>query len=130
MKSGLLKMLVAMFALLVLAGCYKPLDGRGVKVGVPFKKDKLYAKYERDLPRVFAASKEALALYGTLTREDAVNNVLEAKVDQSTVWVALMADDPGLTSVTVQARTKGGRADLELANEIDKQIALRLVEVE
>ena len=34
--------------------------------------------------------------------------------------------DPKVTRVLVQCRTKGGGADLALASEIDKRIALRL----
>jgi hypothetical protein len=35
--------------------------------------------------------------------------------------------DQRVTKVTVQVRTKGGVADVALAAEIDKQIAIRLV---
>jgi hypothetical protein len=35
--------------------------------------------------------------------------------------------DPIVTQVTVQTRTQSGVSDIELAHEIEKQIALRLV---
>jgi hypothetical protein len=34
--------------------------------------------------------------------------------------------DPKVTRVIVQVRTKGGGTDIDLASEIDKQIALHL----
>ena len=43
-----------------------------------------------------------------------------------TVWVKVEPVDAGTTRVIVQARTKGGGSDLDLASDIDKQIALRL----
>jgi hypothetical protein len=34
--------------------------------------------------------------------------------------------EPKISRVLTQARKKGGRSDIDLASEIDKQIALRL----
>ena len=59
--------------------------------------------------------------------ENTISKTLWAKVDTRTVWVKVEEAEPKITSVTVQARTKGGVADIALASEIDKQIALRLV---
>jgi len=39
---------------------------------------------------------------------------------------AQTSPDPKMTRVTTQVRTKFGNSDLDLAGEIDKQIALRL----
>lgn len=128
MKQRILHLLTAVLLTAFLAGCYNPVDGTGLKAGVPFKKDRLVSRYERPMEEVFKASKVALEMYGTLSREDRINNTVSAKVDQRTVWVKVIEEDPNLSTVIVQVRTKGGGTDLELANEIDKQIALRLVE--
>ena len=44
-----------------------------------------------------------------------------------TVWVAVDEIEPKVSRVRVQARTKGGRGDIDLASEIDKQIYGKLI---
>lgn len=107
------------------AGCVKTMDGH-MKAGVPFIKDKIVSSYERPVAQIFAASKEVLAANGTLNREDTINKTLEAKVNQRTVFVKVSEVDPNVTQVIVQVRTKAGVSDIDLAAELDKQIALRL----
>ena len=94
--------------------------------GVPLRKDKIESRYERPAAPVHAAAKEALAMYGTLIGDDAIKQVLEAKVNQRSVWVKITEEEPNLTLVQTQVRTKAGGTDIDLAAEIDKQIALRL----
>ncbi len=111
----------------LVAGCVETVDGRS-QAGVPFVKDKVEGRYERPAPQVFAAAKKVLAFNGTLTGENTINNSLEAKVNQDSVWVRVEEmDTTKVSHVIVQARTKGGGTDLDLAHEIEKQIALQLV---
>ena len=69
---------------------------------------------------------------GVLTSEGttyAPNNeakVVQGRVNERTVWVRIAAVDPQITSVTVQTRTSGGGSDLDLADQIDKEIAVKL----
>ena len=49
-----------------------------------------------------------------------------ASRDSRTVWVRIEEADPKVSKVTVQVRTNGGGADIELASEVDKRIALQL----
>ena len=51
----------------------------------------------------------------------------EGKVNQRTVYVRVEGVEPKVTAVSVQTRTSGGGSDIELAHEIEKQIALKLV---
>jgi len=51
----------------------------------------------------------------------------EGKVNQRSVWVRVEQIDPKISSVRVQTRTKGGGTDADLAHELEKQIALKLV---
>ena len=67
-----------------------------------------------------------LELNGTLTGENTINASLEAQVDNRGVFVRVDEVEPGVSRVQVQARKKGGGADIDLAAEIDKQIALKL----
>jgi hypothetical protein len=109
----------------VLAGCQSTPDGR-MRAGVPFVKDTFEGRYQRPVPQIFAASRQVLELNGTLTMENTINNTLEAKVDNRTVIVKVDEVEPGVSRVLVEARKKAGGRDLELAAEIEKQIALRL----
>jgi hypothetical protein len=51
------------------------------------------------------------------------------KVDEETVYVKVDAVDTSkpITSVVVQVRSRGGSTDLDLTQEIQKQIALGLI---
>jgi len=123
-KSFLILASITLLSIFV-TGCVKTADG-DMKAGVPFKKDKIVSRYERPAPVVFEAAKEALAMYGALTGEDMIKQVIEAKVNQRSVWVKVLEEEPNLTTVVTQVRTKMGGTDIDLAAEIDKQIALRL----
>ena len=109
----------------VTPGCYQTMDDRS-KFGVPFKKDKIAGQYERNLEQVQAAAQKVLQFNGTITANDIVNRVLVGKIDTRSVYVKLTEVEPNLTGVTVQARKKNGTADIDLAAEIEKQIALQL----
>jgi hypothetical protein len=69
---------------------------------------------------------------GAIARESILNpganqvKTIEAKVNGRNVWVRVEPVDTKVTSVTVQVRTKGGGSDLELTQELQKQIAVRL----
>lgn len=115
--------LVALVA--TLTGCYSTPDGRN-RMGIPFAKDKIESRYERPVDKIVAAAKEVLAFNGTLTSDNTITHVLEARIDNRTVWVKVDEVDANLSRVVVQARRKGGSSDIDLASEIDKQIALRL----
>ena len=110
----------------LLAGCVNTIDGRNA-MGVPLVKDSVSARYPRSPLEIWAAAKDVLAHDGTLFSEDTLRSTLEASVDTKTVWVKVEPVDQQLTKVTVQVRTKSGGADVGLAAQIDKEIALRLV---
>jgi len=108
-------------------GCYSTVDGR-VKAGVPrpLAKDTIEGRYERSAEEIFAAAKKVLQHNGNLYGENTISKTLEAKIDNSTVRVAVDVVETKTTRVRVQARRKTGTADIELASEIEKQIALSL----
>ena len=97
-----------------------------MKVGVPLAKDTIESRYERSVDQIFEAAKDVLKLNGTLYGENTISKTLEAKIDTRTVRVAVDEVEPKVSRVRVQARRKSGTADIALASEIDKQIALRL----
>jgi hypothetical protein len=106
------------------AGCFTPPDGHS-RFGPPVK-DKIESRYERPVDQIFAAAKEVLRFNGTLYGENTISHSLEAKVDTRTVWVSVDEVEPKVSRVVVQARKKNRTGDIDLAAEIDKQIALRL----
>lgn len=116
---------------LVVSGCVGTLDGRH-RAGVPFVKDSVEGRYERPVERVYSAAREVIRYNGTLIRESTQHGetntvrVLEGKVNQRSVWVRVEPLDPKVTRVVVQVRTPAGGKDLDLAHELEKQIALQL----
>ena len=97
-----------------------------MKMGMPLVKDKIESRYHRSIPQIIAAAKVVLARNGSLVSDDTINNTVTARVDTRTVWVKATEVDANVTGVIVQARAKSGAADVDLASEIDKQIALHL----
>lgn len=117
---------------LVGAGCVSTVDERKT-AGVPFIKDRIEGRYERTVEQVADAAKEVVRSNGVLVNESTLYNqtnavkTVEGKVNQRTVWVRIEGIDPKVTAVTVQTRTPGGGSDIDLAHDLEKQIALKLV---
>jgi Protein of unknown function (DUF3568) len=125
-------MLVALLGgLVIMTGCVSTVNDRST-AAVPFVKDKFEGRYKRTPDQVYAAAVEVIKFNGTVTRESILNpgpnqvKTLEGKVNTRNVWVRVQAVDPMVTSVTVQVRTKGGGSDLDLTQELQKQIAVKL----
>lgn len=112
-------------ATLCLSGCVGTLDGRH-QAGMPWVKDRIETRYEFGPAQLWTAAKDVLKHQGTLQGEDTLKNVLEGSVDERKIWIRVEEFDTRTTRLYVQARTKGGAPDLEMAAFIDKQIAVRL----
>jgi hypothetical protein len=125
MKMKFLMALAILSFSVFLTGCVSTVDGHS-KMGMPFTKDSVDSRYERPMNTLIAAAKAVLGTIGTVVSHDVISNVVTAKVGNSTVWVKVMEVEPRLSAITVQARVKGGAADVDLASEVDKQIALHL----
>lgn len=117
---------------LIGAGCVPTVTGRSTG-GVPFVKDAVEGHYERTVDQVFDAAKDVVKFNGALVNESILHSetntvkTVEGKINQRNVWIRVEAMDPKVTGVIVQTRTKGGGTDIDLAHEIEKQIALKLV---
>jgi len=109
----------------MMTGCVSTVDGRS-KAGVPFAKDKVESRYERSVAQIIDATRIVLARNGTITGDDNITKTVTARIDTRTVFVKVTEIEPKISGVLVQARTKGGGADIYLASEMDKQIALQL----
>jgi hypothetical protein len=125
MKKQVLSILALGVAAVVFTGCVSTVDGH-VRGGVPFRKDRIVSKYERPVGALFDASKAVITANGTLQAENRVNNSLVGKVDTRTVYIKIDEDQPTVSKITVQVRTSAGGVDIDMASELDKQIALKL----
>jgi Protein of unknown function (DUF3568) len=116
---------------IVTAGCISTATGSHT-AAVPFQKDTVKGRYERTVDQVYQASVAVIQNNGVIVTEyiphDTTNSVrsLLGKVNQGKVWVSVEAVDPKITEVTVQARTQYGVSDLDVAHELEKEIALQL----
>jgi hypothetical protein len=121
-----LSVLLAVCLAPFLSGCVSTVDGRS-QAGMPLSKDTITSNYERPVEQIFVAAKDVLKLNGTLISENTINHSLEAKIDTKKVWVAVDEVEPKVSRVRVQVRSGGGRGDIDLASEIDKQIYGKLI---
>lgn len=126
MKKNALAFLMAVSLSTLWCGCVGTVDGRS-QAGMPLVKDTIESRYERPVEQIFNAAKDVLKLNGTLTSENTINHSLVAKIDTRTVWVQVEEVEPKVSRVRVQARTKGGSGDIDLASEIDKQVYGKLI---
>jgi hypothetical protein len=127
MKSKLWVLLtLSCVALTIATGCYRTVEGRSKATWRPWSKDTIEGRYERPLAQVFTAARKVLEFNGALTSENTIHKSYEAKIDTRSVWVKVDEIEPNLSRVLVQARSKAGTPDLDLAAEIEKQIALQL----
>lgn len=115
----------------LVAGCVNTVSGKKT-AGIPWVKDRAEARYERSLDQVFNATRDVLLRNGTINSAGTIFNqtndvrVIEGRVKQETIYVRIEALEPRLTALTIQTRTPNGGADVLMAHELDKQIALEL----
>jgi hypothetical protein len=97
-------------------------------------KDSVPGRYERPAAQVYEAAKEVIRFNGQLLNEVTQHNdsgvavmALEGRVQERKVFIGVKEEDPTITSITVQVRGPAGGTDLDLAHELEKQVALKLV---
>jgi hypothetical protein len=128
-----LKLFLSLIATVILAtGCVNTVSGRKT-AAVPLVKDRIEGRYERPAAVVFEAAKEVVKFNGTIVNEvtrhqtNGVIRAVEGTVQGRKVFVGVSEVDPKISSVVVQVRTTAGGTDQDLAHELEKQIALKLV---
>ena len=127
-----INILVPLFGAAILAtGCVETVNDQ-TTWGMPLMKDKMEGRYERPADEIFQAAKVVVSADGALVSETTLHEtnlvrVVEGRINQRRVWVRIEQVDPQVSSVVVQARTENGGPDVELAHEIEKEIAIRLV---
>ena len=99
---------------------------------VPLQRDRVEGRYQRSVDQVYQASVQVIQHNGVVLTEyiphDTTNTVrsLKGRTDQCDVWLRVEAVDPQITQVSVEARTKWGNSNIDLAHELEKEIALQL----
>jgi hypothetical protein len=99
---------------------------------MPFGRDSVGGRYQRSVDEVYGAAIKVINTDGTLLTEyiphDTTNTVraLKGRVNQNTVWMRVEAVDPQISQIMVEARTKMGIQDLDMAHELEKEVALQL----
>jgi hypothetical protein len=114
-------------SLVVLGSGCVPTDTGGYKGGFPAH-DTIQARYPRPVEQVTDAARVVLKREGKLTLDNIVDNTFQAKVNERDVYVRVSKVDAKITLLQVQARTDLG-ADIDLAAQIDKEIALQLTTI-
>jgi hypothetical protein len=130
MKKIIFAALVGMA--IITGGCVKTVSDTHTPA-MSFGRDRVEGRYERSIDQVYRAAFTVVGNNGVVVTEyiphDTSGNVrsLQGKVDQCNVWVRVSAeDDPKVTSIVVEARTKWGNSNIDLAHELEKEIALEL----
>jgi hypothetical protein len=108
-------------------GCVHTVDDH-TEFGIPLMKDDVEGQYERSVPEILDAGRAVLTADGELTGDNTINHSLVGKVSGTTVYIRVDEVDvtKPLSHVVVQAR-RGAIADADLAHQIEKEIALKLV---
>ncbi|HXR46979.1 MAG TPA: DUF3568 family protein [Candidatus Limnocylindrales bacterium] len=126
------KIFMALAAIaLMTAGCVTTVSDTKV-AGNPMGRDAVAGRYQRPVDEVYRAAIQVINNDGTLLTEyiphDTTNTVraFMGRVNQNKVWMRVEAVDPQITQITVEARTKWGNQDLDMAHELEKEVALQL----
>jgi hypothetical protein len=118
-------------AVIITAGCVSTVSDTH-SPALTWSKDKVEGRYQRSVDQVYQASVAVIQNNGVLLTEyiphDNTNTVrsLQGKVNEKNVWIRVEGADPKITEVTVQARSSWGVSDVDLAHELEKEIALQL----
>lgn len=123
--SHLLIAFASLSLLIVGTGCYSTADGH-MRAGVPLAKDRLVTRYDRGVNQVLNAAREVLKRNGQIQTDDSAGSALYAKVNQRNVWIKVSEVDEKVSEVTVQARTRMGTADIDLASKLNNEIGIQL----
>ncbi len=121
---------VAAVAMLA-TGCVQTVSGTNT-FATSVGQDSVSGRYQRSLDQVYQASLAVIQRNGVLTTEyiphDSTNVVrsLQGRVNDMNVWIRVEVVDPRVTGVEVETRSKWGVTDLDLAHELEKEIALQL----
>lgn len=127
-----MKIFAALLGVAVIAtGCIQTVSGTHT-AAMTWSKDHIEGRYQRSVDQVYQAAVTVIQTDGVLITEfiphDSTNTVrsLQGKVNQRNVWIRVEAVDPKVTATTVQVRSKAGISEVDLAAQLQTEIALQL----
>jgi hypothetical protein len=128
------KIILAVLAVagIAVTGCVSTVDDTHAVALWP-QKDLFEAQYPRTGDQVYAASLAVInrdgALVSEFTPHDTTNVVrsLEGRVNNRNVWIRVESVSQNVADIKVQARTRHGTADVDLAHQLSTEIAVELV---
>ena len=97
-----------------------------------YGRDMVSGRYNRPFDEVYKAAFTVVQNDGAIVREyvshEYTNSVrsVEGRVNNRKVWIRVGVIDPNTTQVDVQARTKAGLTDIDLAHQLGTEVALEL----
>ncbi len=109
----------------IFSACVSGVNGR-IYPGNPFTHDKLISQYQCSVEQALNASREVIKHNGEVISEDPKTGILQGKVDQRKVNVKVSAVDEKISQITLQVLSSLNNGDIQLASELNKQIAVRL----
>jgi hypothetical protein len=129
MKITLLALVAG--AAVLAAGCVSTVSDTHT-VATTWSQDSVTGRYARTVDQVYQASVTVINKNGVVLTEyiphDVTNNVrsVSGRVSDQNVWIRVTEIDPKITQVEVESRSKWGVSDVDLAHELEKEIALQL----
>jgi len=118
-------------AAVVATGCVNTVSDTST-FALSFNRDSVAGRYNRSCDEVYQAAYKVIQTDGALVTEyvphEYTNTVrsVEGRVNNHKVWVRVQEIDPKISQVDVEARTKAGLTDIDLAHQLEKEIALEL----
>jgi hypothetical protein len=109
---------------LFVSGCVSTPTGTST-FGLP-SKGTATARYPRTVEQVVAATRVVLARKGHVSSDNIIDNTFKAKVNERDVWVKITKVDDKVTELVIMVRGNL-TGDIDLAHDLDKEIALQLV---
>ena len=112
----------------VMTGCVSTADQQS-QFGVPFLKDDAKGEYKnRSVAQALDACRTVMNTEGQLTADNTINHSLRGKVKGVNIYIRVDEVDVTTpqTKVLVQARTAGGAADADLAQDLLTKIVLQM----
>jgi hypothetical protein len=111
-------------AALFVSGCVSTPAG-GTTFGLPSKGTST-ARYPRTVEQVVTATRIVLSRNGKVSVDNVIDNSYKAKINERDVWVKITKVDDKITQLVIMVRGNL-TGDIDLAHDLDKQIALQLV---
>ncbi len=132
MKKTILLFAILAGAAFVITGCVNTVTDETSFAPAPWSRDSVAGRYSRTVDQVYQASLYVIQHNGVLVTEyiphDNTNDTrsLYGRVNDTKVWMRVSTADSHTSQIDVEARTKWGSADVDLAHELEKEVALQL----